>query len=233
MDLSGSVVAISPHFDDAVFSCGNLLAARPGSTVLTVYSAVPGSATPAPEWDRRCGFERADQAVLARHEENRAAMAVLGARGLGLDLLDDQYGGPRAEAGRLTGALAAALNTLAPDVVLLPLGLFHRDHLRTSDAALTVWRLFRDVMDTAWLAYEEALYRCKPGLVQKRLAELREQRVLATPLSGPAPVDPDRKTRAVAAYASQLQALGLVPGKGDDAAPERYWRLQLAEGEKQ
>ena len=229
MDLAGTVVVISPHFDDAVFSCGEWLAARPGSTVLTVYSGVPSSSTPLPDWDRRCGFNRADQAVLARHEENRAAMAVLGARGLGLGLLDDQYGHPPADAGRITGALAAALTTLRPEVVLAPLGLFHQDHLRASDAALMVWRLFRDVMNSTWLAYEEALYRGKPGLVQQRLAELRAQDIRVTPLAGPQ-YRGDRKTRAVAAYASQLEALGLVPGQGDDAAPERYWRLEFEEG---
>lgn len=229
MELSGRVVAISPHFDDAVFSCGNWLATRPGSTVLTVYSGVPHSGTPLPDWDRRCGFERADQAMLARHEENRAAMAVLGARGLGLGLLDSQYGEPGADTGRITGALAAALTTLRPDVVLAPLGLFHQDHLRASDAALVVWRLFREVLDSTWLAYEEALYRRKPGLVQQRLAQLRGQRIRVTPLSGPQYLG-NRKTRAVAAYASQLEALGLAPGQGDDAAPERYWRLEAEEG---
>jgi len=223
---TGRLVVISPHFDDAVFSCGDWLAACPGSTVLTVYSGVPPSAAPLPDWDRRCGFARADQAMMARHEENRAAMAVLGVRGLGLGLLDEQYGGPAAEAGRITGMLATALTTLQPAVVLAPLGLFHRDHLRVSDAALTVWRLFRDAMGNTWLVYEEALYRRKPGLVQQRLADLRAQHVQATPEAGPR-YRGDRKTRAVAAYASQLCALGMTPGQDDDAAPERYWRLEI------
>ncbi|MBO1113775.1 PIG-L family deacetylase [Bordetella petrii] len=229
MDPKGRLVVISPHFDDAVFSCGDWLAACPGGTVLTVYSGVPPSTAPLPDWDRRCGFARADQAVLARHEENRAAMAVLGARGLGLGLLDDQYQGAATVAGRITGMLASALTTLQPAVVLMPLGLFHRDHLRVSDAALTVWRLFRQAMNNTWLAYEEALYRRKPGLLQQRLAELRAQHVLATPEAGPQ-YRGDRKTRAVAAYASQLGALGLTPGQGDDAAPERYWLLAPESG---
>ncbi|CAP42734.1 PIG-L deacetylase family protein [Bordetella petrii] len=224
MDSQGRLVVISPHFDDAVFSCGEWLAARPGGTVLTVYSGVPSHTAPLPDWDRRCGFERADQAVMARHEENRAAMAVLGARGLGLGLLDDQYQGPANEAGRITGMLAAALTTLRPAVILAPLGLFHRDHLRVSDAALTVWRLF-STLGSSWLMYEEALYRRKPGLVQQRLADLQAQHVRATPQAGPRPGG-DHKLRAVAAYASQLDALGLTPGQGDDAAPECYWRLE-------
>ncbi|MBO9353803.1 PIG-L family deacetylase [Bordetella petrii] len=228
MDVPGKVLAISPHFDDAVFSCGAWLAACPGSTVLTVYSGVPPSTAPLPDWDRRCGFQRADQAMMARYEENRAAMAVLGARGLGLGLLDDQYHGPPLEAGRITGMLATALTTLQPDIVLAPLGLFHRDHVRVADAALTVWRLFQQSLGGTWLAYEEALYRRKPGLVQQRLADLHAQHIRATPAAGP-PYLGERKTHAVAAYASQLDALGLMPGQGDDAAPERYWRLGLEE----
>ncbi|CAM4107232.1 PIG-L deacetylase family protein [Bordetella tumulicola] len=224
MDLQGNTVVISPHFDDAVLSCGAWLATYPGSTVLTVYSGVPPSTVPLPDWDRRCGFERADQAVMARHEENRTAMEILGARGLGLGLLDSQYEGASRETGRITGMLATALTTLRPTVVLMPLGLFHADHLRVSDAALTVWRLFRQAMHNTWLAYEEALYRRKPGLVQQRLADLRAQHIQVTPKAGP-PYDGGRKTRAVAAYASQLEPLGLTPGHGDDAAPECYWSL--------
>lgn len=231
MDMSGSVVVISPHFDDAVLSCGNWLAACPGSTVLTVYSGVPPSATPLTDWDRRCGFQSADQAMLARHEENRAAMAVLGARNLDLGLLDEQYTRQQAGPGRLTGMLATALTTLQPAVLLLPLGLFHRDHLRVSEAALTIWRLFERPLGGRWLAYEEALYRRKPGLVQSRLAALRAQHIVATPVPGPA-YRGERKTRAVAAYASQLEPLGLVPGQGDDAAPERYWELSAEQAGK-
>jgi len=224
MDVSDSVVVISPHFDDAVLSCGDWLAACPGSTVLTVYSGVPPSSTPLTDWDRRCGFQSAAQAMLARHEENRAAMEVLGARSLELGLLDDQYTRQPAGPGRLTGMLATALTTLQPAVVLMPLGLFHRDHLRVSEAALTIWRLFERPLGGRWLAYEEALYRRKPGLVQSRLAALRTQHIVATPIPGPV-YRGERKTRAVAAYASQLEPLGLVPGQGDDAAPEIYWEL--------
>lgn len=224
MDLAGKLVVISPHFDDAVFSCGDWLAARPGGTVLTVYSAVPHSSTPLPDRDRRCGFARADQAMLARHAENRAAMEVLGARGLGLGLLDDQYGAPGTDAGRLTGALASALTTLQPDVVLVPLGLFHHDNLRASDAALVVWRLFRETLGCTWLAYEDAPYRPAPGPVLQRLAELRARHISLTPLVGPQ-YRGSRKIRAAAAYASHRGA----PRPGDAAAPERYWHLEAEE----
>src|SRR6478752_3072849 len=37
----GRLIAVSPCLNDAVVSCAGLLAARPDSTVLTVYSGLP------------------------------------------------------------------------------------------------------------------------------------------------------------------------------------------------
>ncbi|WP_459618577.1 PIG-L family deacetylase [Bordetella sp. 2513F-2] len=215
-------VIISPHFDDAVLSCGALLSSHPGSTVLTVFSGVPHPGTPLPDWDRRCGFERADQAMLAREREDTLALALLGAKALRLGLLDQQYADPDGP-DRLPGMLAGALDLLQPQRVLTPLGLFHQDHARVSDAVATIGPL----LECEWYAYEEALYRCKPGLVQRRLAELRRRGVRATPADlGQPETPPPIKARAVAAYASQLRALGLAPGEGDPARAERYWRLE-------
>lgn len=70
----GAIMVISPHFDDAVFSCGHLLAALPGSTVVTVCTALPEKPDILTDWDQRCGFSSAAQAMQARREENRAAL---------------------------------------------------------------------------------------------------------------------------------------------------------------
>src|SRR5436853_287558 len=51
-----TMVAISPHLDDAVLSCGQLLAARPGSVVITVFAGMPRDGSQQTDWDRRCGF---------------------------------------------------------------------------------------------------------------------------------------------------------------------------------
>ena len=81
-------LVISPHLDDAVFSCGRLLAAAPGSIVVTVFAGIPPRDTPAPPWDRRAGFDRADEAMHARRDEDRRALARLDARPVWLDFLD-------------------------------------------------------------------------------------------------------------------------------------------------
>ncbi|CDM25163.1 PIG-L deacetylase family protein [Castellaniella defragrans] len=217
----GGILVISPHFDDAVLGCGAFLAGRPGSIVMTVCAGLPPEDMPLPDWDRRCGFPSARAAVLARIEENRHAMAQLRADEIRLDLLDSQYGGC---CDGLGPRLARELARIRPRLVLLPLGLFHDDHVRVSDAALMAWRVLGD--RPLWVAYEDALYRRRSGLVQQRLAALRARGIRATPWLT-VPADLPVKRRAVAAYASQLGPLGLTPGRGDDALPEHYWRLSL------
>ncbi|WP_368639422.1 PIG-L family deacetylase [Castellaniella ginsengisoli] len=213
------VLVISPHFDDAVLGCGAFLAGRPGSIVMTVCAGVPPENAPLPDWDRRCGFSSARAAMLARIRENRHAMSQLRTIDVRLDLLDSQYGGRCAGLGR---RLAQELERRRPGIILLPLGLFHEDHIRVSDASLAARQRLGD--RPLWIAYEDALYRRRAGLVQQRLAVLRARGVCATPWLT-VPADVSVKRRAVAAYASQLGPLGLMPGRGDDALPEHYWRL--------
>ena len=59
-------VVISPHLDDAVFSCGDWLATHPGAIVMTVFAGVPRDGALHTEWDNRCGFADASHAILAR-----------------------------------------------------------------------------------------------------------------------------------------------------------------------
>ncbi|ARP94149.1 PIG-L deacetylase family protein [Bordetella genomosp. 13] len=222
MDHTARLLVISPHYDDAVLGCGDLLAATPGATVLTVCSGVPPADAPLPQWDRECGYRRPHEAMLAREREDSLALAALNAHALRLGVLDSQYGGPL-DVAELRHLLAGALAQLRPRQVYIPLGLFHDDHIRISDALLDLYAGQQD--GAAWHAYEEALYRCKPGLLQKRLARLLDSGVQATPQPGP-PGAGERKAEAVRAYASQLRPLGLADGGGDPARPERYWLLE-------
>jgi LmbE family N-acetylglucosaminyl deacetylase len=223
MHADGRLVAISPYFNDAVVSCGGLLAARPESTVLTVFSGMPLGAGQMTEQDRRSGFKDGRQAVLTRHAQSERALALLGVRGVQMDLLDEQYL-DSGDGGRLTGALASALSTLRPRIILMPLGLFHSAHVRVCDAALTIRGLFQRVI---WVAYEEASDRGRPGLVQERLATLLRRQIMATPIGIAGNSAPGARKRAVAAHASLACAEGSggqLPPR-DGAPPERYWRL--------
>ncbi|HDR9040631.1 TPA: PIG-L family deacetylase [Burkholderia vietnamiensis] len=222
-------LVISPHLDDAVFSCGQAIAQAPGSVVVTVFAGIPARDTAAPPWDRRAGFRSADEAVRARRDEDRRALALLDARPVWLDFFDDQYGAPAATdeiAARLTDTLDAH-----PGYgVLAPAGLFHRDHLQVQQAALSVLHDLHAAGDTsrAWRFYEDAPYRRIDGLMSKRVSEWRERGWFARPVAAPAGDRSDSaaaKAAAVDAYQSQI-ALFEPHMRADLREPETYWQLE-------
>jgi LmbE family N-acetylglucosaminyl deacetylase len=226
IDDPGHIVAISPHLDDAVAGCGALLAAYPGSTVITVFAGAPAASAPQTDWDRRCGFPDGAAAMAQRCAEDDKALHLLKARPVRLPFLDDQYiramqrVSPKVE--KVAPALAHALDQAQARTVLFPIGLFHSDHVLASDAVLT---LCRAMPDRLWVAYEEALYRTKPGLLHARLVQFYTRGYSLTPVVFGASPNVHRKATAVSAYASQLGELGVKKGEGDTAAPERYWLL--------
>jgi LmbE family N-acetylglucosaminyl deacetylase len=221
--MTASLV-VSPHLDDAVLGCGAWIAAHPGARVLTVFAGVPPEPATLTAWDAACGFASAGEAIVARRSEDRAACALLGAEAEWMDWCDDQYRVP-APPDAVAGDLCRALERHDPATVLVPLGLFHRDHELAHAAAVQALAALRPC---EWYAYEDALYRAIPGLVQRRLAALERQGLTATP--APAPAGTGAKRRALACYASQLRGLATPgrPGHADALAAERLWRLSAA-----
>jgi LmbE family N-acetylglucosaminyl deacetylase len=219
------LLIISPHLDDAVFSCGALMAATPGAVVCTVFAGVP-QANVATDWDRRCGFADAHQAMRSRREEDTAALDALNAKPIHLDFLDAQYVPPEASAP--TQAIADALNDairrVRPGTLYIPLAMFHSDHRLTHEAARVAWQRNAEL---PCIAYEDCLYRRMEGRVQTRLSELASDGIVATPWFDIACTEQAqaRKRIAVSRYVSQLEAFG--PNGYDDVfAPERAWTLQ-------
>lgn len=222
---SDSTLIVSPHLDDAVLGCGRWLAAHSGCTVVTVFAGTPSDPAQLTDWDARCGFVSAGQAIEVRRREDRAALAQLGATPVWLDFCDSQYAQtPSVDAVR--DALRLLLDELRPGRVLYPLGLFHSDHFLVHDASRAA---LRECPDTRALVYEDALYRGRPGLLQQRLIELASHGTRATParLDGTEGAS-SRKAEAVLAYASQRRAFG-EHGMDDAAQPERFWTLEDAE----
>ncbi|AKJ26731.1 PIG-L deacetylase family protein [Caldimonas brevitalea] len=214
------LLVVSPHLDDGVFACGQLLAAHPGSTVLTVFAGAPGDEALNTDWDARCGFSSSQQAMASRHEEDRDALSLLGARPVWLSFLDSQYE-QTPSADDIAGALLAAVDELRPGAVVMPMGLFHSDHTLVHEACLQVAGQRPQLL---WLAYEDALYRRMPGLLQRRLLALAEAEVCATPAFPQRSGALADKQRAIQAYASQLRAFG-KGGYADVLAAERYWQI--------
>lgn len=223
------MLVISPHLDDAVFSCGAALAAAPGAIVCTVFAGAPADAL-ATDWDAQCGFTNAHEAMRARHAEDAAALDVLRARPVHLGFLDAQYAdNASATSDDIASALLDVMRATACRTLYIPLGLFHSDHHLVHDASLKAWLTDASL---ACIAYEDCLYRRMNGLVQARLAKLAHGGIIATPVSESIEArNPEAKRRAVSRYASQLRAFG-ANGYDDVFAPERFWTLESAHDDR-
>jgi LmbE family N-acetylglucosaminyl deacetylase len=219
----GRTLIVSPHLDDGVFSCGQLIAATQEVAVATVFAGIPQQLKHLPEWDATAGFETAAQAMIERRKEDQCALDILHASPVWLDFLDSQYDMP-ATTEKIAVALEKTIRVYRPETVLMPAGLFHSDHVMVHQAALIVRQAY---LHCTWLMYEEALYRRIEGLLQQRLAHLLNNGLQATPVALDLLESAELKFQAVQCYASQLRALGSAGrlGHRDTAMPERYWQL--------
>jgi LmbE family N-acetylglucosaminyl deacetylase len=225
LDAAQPVVVVSPHLDDAVFGCGELLAARPGSVVITVFAGAPSSYETVTEWDALAGFRAGENVLATRRAEDRRALAILGARPVWLDFRDSQYrDSPTVLA--IADALERAIDGCGLRAVFIPLGLFHSDHHLTHEAALAILRRRPDL---AWFAYEEAMYRKIVGIIGERVAALDAVGIATVPAGISSGCGYEMKARAISCYASQLRALAAPkkPGYTDAHASERYWSLSV------
>jgi LmbE family N-acetylglucosaminyl deacetylase len=218
------VMVVSPHCDDAVFSCGDFLIAHPRAVVLTVFAGKPASGSALTDWDAAAGFSPWDDVIATRRTEDRAALTLLGAMPLWLDFRDAQYG-PSPDAADIGRAVGAVVAKIRPRTLVLPLGLFHSDHDLAHRATIPL--VDRAVARTV-LWYEDAIYRRLPGLVGTRLRQLSIAGFAlrrATPARAGAASA--RKRWAVRCYGSQLRALQSTgrPGIDDAFREETLWRL--------
>lgn len=215
----GRLLVVSPHLDDAVLACGEFLAGHPDALVVTVFAGFPAARLSLTDWDRGSGFSSGVEAIASRRDEDCRALARLHAKPLWLDFLDSQYG-ETPQSGDIASELCAIGVAENVDTVLMPLGLYHSDHELTHEACLLARST---VLGTRWIAYEDALYRRKPGCLQRRLSALQGSGVLATPASVPRRIG--TKVEAIRCYASQLRALA-DGGLDDTMLPENHWLLE-------
>src|SRR5262249_49263153 len=131
------VAVLSPHLDDAVFSCGDLIAASGEAVVATGCAGMPPSAGTLTEGDAVCGVGSARHAITERREEDRAALSALGAAPEWLEFCDAQYGAPL-DLAQLKAKLVAVLERSGAATIVVPLGLFHDDHVSAAGVALSL-----------------------------------------------------------------------------------------------
>ena len=149
-----TALALSPHLDDAAFSCGGTLARLAGSGWRVVMATVFTASVPAPQGfalacqlDKGLGPE-VDYMALRRGEDARAA-AHLGiappvhlpfreAPHRGYGSAPELFAAPRADdavAAEIAPALAALIGESAPDLLLAPQAIGgHVDHVWMVDA---------------------------------------------------------------------------------------------------
>jgi LmbE family N-acetylglucosaminyl deacetylase len=222
------IVVLSPHLDDAVLGCGGLLAAHPGSTVLTVFAGAPAVyPDPMTWWDQLSGFSSGDDPLDARRHEDARALAAIGAEPVWLDFVEHQYldKADRVRPSAVVDAIEDAVRRRDPTMVVAPFGLANPDHDCTHEAALLVRER---LPEPAWFCYEDTGYKHIPGLLAWRVARLFHAGIWPTPAAMPVVVDPTAKRAALSRYGSQLRALEAdwqLSTKLDAPAPEQYWRL--------
>jgi LmbE family N-acetylglucosaminyl deacetylase len=207
--LSGRVVVVSPHLDDAVLSLAATIAraTRSGAhvDVLTVFAGDPASDTPAGGWDSRGGFATEGEAATARRAEDREACSIIGAEPAWLPFGDGNYaqGRDRRE------VFAAVVGTLAgADSVLVPgFPLTNPDHAWLAEL------LLGQALPCARVGlYAEQPYRYMVRGERRRL-DVPGQISLRVP-HGVEWTYPARssdlllKRRAILAYQSQVRLLG-------------------------
>lgn len=220
------VLVVSPHLDDAVLSCGALLADRPGSTVLTVFAGGARDWSEHHDWDHdTCGFATGTNVVELRREEDGAAVSLLRGSPVWLDLPEDQYAGGAAPSDQvIVDLLRANLTRIAPNVVCVPLGLDHPDHTRAARCCSELVGTIPSVAE--WYAYGEFPYvvgENAPTNVAGALLRLSQLCPVEQQLVREE--DTERKRLALGCYASQIRGLGQETVDRSALGPERFWRL--------
>lgn len=247
----GPLLVVSPHLHDAALSCAALLDRGQSVTVLDVCTLVP-EPDRSTEWDRRCGFSSAKEAMAAREAEETEAFAQSPHEVLAVDLLEGQYRDDLRGAmdeRRLNEAVSGWIDRYHGGTVVLPAGAGltvglapgiwpriraalggHRvvhadpDHLWVRDTVLQMLRGRTDVR--VWLYEELPHCRSLPADAAVSLVAdwsgRRAERVVVR-------VDRERKAERLAAYASQMPVMFRGGGTKKLArrlpTDERYWVL--------
>jgi LmbE family N-acetylglucosaminyl deacetylase len=137
-DPGGPTLVLSPHLDDAVFSCWSTLTSPGEVTVVNVFTALPPAGARA-TWDAITGFQDSRAGVQRRLAEDRDALALAGRVPVNLGLVDRQYRRRAPSLSRLLAALAEHFPVAGQ--ILAPAGIGGQgDHRLVRDACLELAR---------------------------------------------------------------------------------------------
>ncbi|HEV3311185.1 MAG TPA: PIG-L family deacetylase [Chloroflexota bacterium] len=223
---TGPVLVISPHLDDAVLSCGQLIKSRHGTTIITILAGFPPGEHAG--WSgRTTGLSVAKDANSQRRDEDERASRALGARTVWVDLAAQEYGSVASPSEKLLGiqeAIATAVATTEVRSVFAPLGITNPDHILVSDAALLA---LRAANVESYLYMDMPYGQAGRGEVRRRVRHIGRTFDIdpLIPFRG----DLQTKADAVNAYSSQLAELRKGFGRHFKRVftdPEKYWRVR-------
>jgi hypothetical protein len=235
---TGPLLIVSPHLDDAVFSCSALLGRGEPAEVLVAFAGFPNPPHRG-EADAQAGFLDSDEAMTVRHSESRNAFADTPHTITSMGLLPGQYlPGRRADSDRkwIGRAIFDWLRRSHGGTVALPAGAGAReqwwrrgradkltqdvDHLLTRDAGLAVLQGVAGVK--VWL-YEEF------PLMAGGRADGSVRRICGSLglTAGPFAFTVNRRDKALRAglFRSRRAELGLEVSPATLPVTERYWAL--------
>jgi LmbE family N-acetylglucosaminyl deacetylase len=243
-DPAAPILVLSPHPDDAVFSCWSILAANEPATVANVFAAVPppGSVT---YWDRICAARDSAEQMRARLAEDRDALAQLVGSPVCLPLFEEQYRATPPTLRELDRALSSAVGAAAAVYAPAAVGASHVDHRLVRGLARAIARtgipvrLYADLPYAArygwppWVTgapahphldvepYWEPLVADVP-----EIGELRAAQVVRLDAD-----DAARKLAGMRTYATQFHGLdrGRILSDPDTHRYEIFWTLGAAE----
>jgi LmbE family N-acetylglucosaminyl deacetylase len=220
LDQRGRLLVISPHYDDAVFSCEALLTFVRDVRVLTVFGGDAPHGAPLAVWDAQCGFGSETDVMACRRAEDARAMRAVNAEPIWGTELQESYRVDPPDMRRIVTLIGETLGAVNPSHVMFPMGLSHKDHLLVAAASIEAVRDLTAV--TTYMYAEKPYAQRRPGIVRARRRELAAQGITLEPVSIP------RHARrhdgsAIRCYGTQLRGLR-ISGLRMRLARERYWR---------
>ena len=197
------------------------MAGRPDTEVVTIFNWRGTAPDVQTTYDAKCGFSTADEAVHARREENEAALALLNATSIDVNMADMQYGGARMEDEFVKNRVLGLLDKDADyEFMIAPFGLAHPDHEQTTNVAL----MLAAELDIPLYLWEDLPLRVvDPELVVTRKYQVETEHGVELELIklGDGPIA--HKIRALMCYKSQIGTGILDPYLL--FVPERFYKV--------
>jgi len=220
----GRAVILSPHLDDAVFSCWKLLTCDRG-LVITICAGSPSDRTRPAYYDRLSGSSSPRERLRERREEDAAVLDAVGARYVHLDVLDAPY--RRRRVAPL--AIAEMVQELIPPGVSVvgPAGIGgHPDHLLMRQVALVLRErgspvsLYADLPHASrygwpsWVSRERGNpYLDVDAYWERWLSTIPDRHLLASVVHVLEPGEQRRKLGAMRMYRTQFAAIEEGPSR--------------------